>query len=223
MSAAAAQPPRVIAIDGPAASGKSTVARRVAAALGALYVDSGAVYRGITLAALRAGVDVRDAAAVEALAGRVDLAFHVEDGAVRFRLDGDLPGAALRTPEVNAAVSPVAAVPAVRRRVVEALRGMRGLGSLVMEGRDIGSAVFPDTPWKFYLDASPEERARRRHGELAGSALEAVAENLRTRDRIDSGRRADPLRIAAGATVIDSTGLGIEQVVARILAAVGGT
>jgi len=214
---------RVIAIDGPAASGKSTVARRVAAALGYLYVDSGAVYRGITLAALRSGVEVRDVAAVEALAQRVSLEFFVSKGAVTFRLDGVEPGEALRTLEVNAAVSPVAANPAVRQRVVRELRALAGHGNLVMEGRDIGTAVFPDAPHKFYLDASPEERARRRHDEMAPKAmvaLESVADNIRSRDRIDSGRAVDPLRVAPGAVVIDSTGLAIDDVVHRVLAAI---
>lgn len=214
-------PARIIAIDGPAASGKSTVARRVARALGDLYVDSGAVYRGITLAVLQRGVDPADENAVMQVLTGVDMEFFEHDGAVNFRLDGVEPGDALRTQEVNNAVSPVAALGGVRRQVVAWLQGLARLGNLVMEGRDIGTAVFPDTPLKFYLDASPEERARRRHVEMsdrgAGVDREAVDANLRRRDDIDSRRARDPLTVAPGANVVDSTGMEIEDVVAVIL------
>jgi CMP/dCMP kinase len=219
-------PERVIAIDGPSASGKSTVARRVASALGLRYVDSGALYRGVTWLALREGVPPEDAAALERLLERADVRFGVADGAVRFTLNGTDPGLALRGADVNANVSEVAAAPAVRHRVVAWLREMRALGGLVMEGRDIGTRVFPDTPYKFYLDASPEERARRRHAEDAGrgsaASLGTVQASLQHRDRIDTSRRADPLKVAPGATVIDSTGMEIDDVVAVVCRAVGG-
>jgi CMP/dCMP kinase len=219
--------PRVIAIDGPSASGKSTVARRVAAALGLLYVDSGALYRGVTWLALREGVPPEDPAALETLLEQADVEFRVEDGAVCFRLNGTDPGLALRGADVNANVSEVAAAPAVRRRVVDWLRAMRAVGGLVMEGRDIGTRVFPDTPLKFYLDASPEERARRRHAEDAGrgsaASLDTVQASLQHRDRIDTSRRADPLKVAPDARVIDSTGMTIDAVVAAVCRAVERT
>ncbi len=216
----------VIAIDGPAASGKSTVARKVAAALDdALYVDSGAVYRGITWAALERGVDVHDADAVTRMLGDLEVGFFSRDGAVGFGIDGVEPGMAIRTPAVNDAVSPVAAIPAVRVQVVKWLQQMAALGPLVMEGRDIGTAVFPGTPHKFYLDASPAERVRRRHLEMAADSVadeEAVGESLRRRDKIDSSRKMDPLQVASGATRIDSTGMEVEEVVNIILAALRG-
>ncbi|MBL7077063.1 MAG: 3-phosphoshikimate 1-carboxyvinyltransferase [Kiritimatiellae bacterium] len=214
----------VIAIDGPAASGKSTVAKRVAAALDdAFYVDSGAVYRGIAWAALERRVDVHDADAVARMLDELDVGFFTRDGAVGFGIDGVEPGMAIRTPAVNNAVSPIAVIPAVRVQVVKWLQGMVSLGTLVMEGRDIGTAVFPETPLKFYLDASPEERVRRRHREMAADNAideEEVGASLRRRDKIDSSRKMDPLQVASGAVRIDSTAMGIDQVVDTIVAAV---
>jgi len=216
----------VIAIDGPAASGESTVARRVAAALGRLYVDSGAVYRGVTWAALRRGLDPRDEAALERLAAELSLEVVVDGAAVRVRYDGEDPGPALRGAEVTAQVSAVAALPAVRRRVTDCLRAMARLGPLVMEGRDIGSAVFPEAACKFYLDAAPEERARRRHlesgGQAAGPGVRQEVERLRQRDALDSGRRLAPLRVAPGAVRVDTTAMSIEQVVEFILRRIPG-
>jgi cytidylate kinase len=210
-----------IAIDGPSASGKSTVARRVAAALGWLYVDSGAVYRGVTWQALRCGVKTDDGEALAAMMDAMGLEFFVGGGAVRFSVEGIEPVAELRTPEIVRHVSFVAAQPQVRARVVAWLQGMTRLGRVVMEGRDIGTVVFPDAAARFYLDASPDERARRRHAEAApvpGVATVAdVANSLGLRDRMDRTRRTAPLKVAEGAEVIDSTGMTIEQVVARIL------
>jgi len=211
----------VIAIDGPAASGKSTVARRVAAQLGFLYVDSGALYRGVTWAAMRRGVGTREEGAVLGMLERLRLEAAVEGGAVVFRYDGADPGREIRGAEVTAAVSFVAAMPAVRARVTQFLRDMARFGSLVMEGRDIGSVVFPEAQHKFYLDASEEERARRRHTESPGknatSSIREEAGRLRRRDAIDSGRRAAPLRVAPGAVIVDSTSLGIEEVVTLVV------
>jgi len=213
----------VIAIDGPAASGKSTVARRVAAALGRLYVDSGAVYRAVAWEVNRRGIDPRDARAVSAAAARISIATFAGGGAVRFKVGGIEPGDALRTEEVNAAVSPVAAVPAVRALVTGLLREMPRFGSLVVEGRDIGTAVFPEARAKFYLEASPEERARRRHAEsrAAGLSVSAVRDSIGRRDRIDSSRTVAPLSVAPDATVIDTTALSIDEVTDRILKADG--
>ena len=150
--------------------------------------------------------------------------FTVVDGAVRFPGEGEDPGMEIRGQDVTDHVSRVAAHPEVRAQVVAWLRDMTRFGGLVMEGRDIGTAVFPDTPWKFYLDADAEERARRRHAEVAPSSgaisQHAIDESLRRRDAIDSGRKKDPLRVAAGARVIDSTHMKIDDVVAEILARV---
>jgi len=216
---------KVIAIDGPAASGKSTVAKQVAVQRAWLYVDSGALYRAMTFGVLeRVGVDA-DAVAIATAAEAIEAEFFIADGRVTFRMDGATPGEALRTERINQQVSLVAAVPEVRAKVTAWLRGMRELGDLVVEGRDIGTAVFPDAAWKFYLDASAEERARRRHREMAGDAasggVAAVEASLVRRDRIDSGRKVAPLRSADGAHHIDSTGLGIEDVVALVMDVVG--
>jgi len=211
----------VVAIDGPSASGKSTVARRVAQALGWLYVDSGALYRSVTWLALRDGVDTGDGDALARLVREMDVTFFESDGAVCFRIDGRQLGPELRTESINAHVSPVAAVPEVRAHVVRWLRDMRSLGNLVVEGRDIGTVVFPDSPFKFYLDASPEVRARRRHLEMSGDEesldVTRVGDSLKRRDRIDSSRKTAPLRVADAATVIDSTAMGIEDVAAEVL------
>jgi cytidylate kinase len=214
---------QAVAIDGPAASGKSTVARRVAAALGFLYVDSGAVYRGVAWKALREGVDVHSPEALVALLASARFEFLIEDGAVRYRIDGEDPGGAIRTEEVNVAVSPVAATPRVREQVVMWLRAALRFGDLVMEGRDIGSVVFPGARHKFYLDADPEERARRRHREMVESqgaemSEASVGESLKRRDARDRGRATAPLRIVEGAAVVDTTHMNIDQVVEAVLA-----
>jgi cytidylate kinase len=211
----------VIAVDGPSASGKSTVARRVASALRRVYVDSGSLYRGITWHALRQGVDVRQPAALVQMLNGLEIALRLEEGAVRFTIGAKDPGLELRGQDVTEAVSPVSAVPEIRARVGQLLHRATQFGPLVIEGRDIGTVVFPDAPHKFYLDASPEERARRRHQEVSAAApasnVDTVAQSLQRRDRMDSSRAAAPLRVAPGAVVIDSTALGIDQVVALIL------
>jgi len=215
---------QVVAVDGPSASGKSTVARTVAQKLGWLYVDSGALYRAVTWRALQEGRDTSNFPDIAEFVKTVRMGFQVTDIAVSFTVDGVSLNAELRTEEINIHVSPVAANPDVRERVVAWLRSMLEFGDLVMEGRDIGTAVFPDTPHKFYLDASPEERARRRHAEMHGDedvhSVEDVGRSLRRRDTIDSGRKKDPLKIAPGALVIDSTSLTVDQVGDLIVAAV---
>ena len=213
---------RVIAIDGPSGAGKSTVARAVGRRLGFLHVDSGALYRIVTWQALLKGVDPGDPAAVAACAAALEVEMKAADGAVRFAVDGTEPGDAIRTAAINAAVSPVSKVPEVRERVTEWLRGLRRLGDLVVEGRDIGSVVFPDSPARFYLDAAPEERARRRHIEeqakgLARQDQKAVMASLLNRDRIDSSRAVAPLRVADGAQIIDSTRMTVDEVVATVI------
>ena len=215
------KPVTVVAIDGPAASGKSTVARQTAQALGWVYVDSGALYRGLTWKALREHVDPARPADVAALVPQIVWDFFDDQHAIRFTLDGEDPGQQLRSELVREAVSDIATVPEARAFVVGELRKMTAFGPLVMEGRDIGSVVFPDTPFKFYLDANPAERARRRAAELAQAEgtgdVAQVLSSLTRRDQKDSGRKTAPLQIPLGAHVIDSTQLGIADVVALIL------
>lgn len=217
----------IIAIDGPSASGKSTVSRRVAAELGAVYVDSGSLYRGLTWACIKDGLDAWDDESVLAAASRRQIHVFLEDAAVRYTLDGLDPRDFLRSPSVVERVSKVAAVPGVRSLVVDCLRAMTRFGNLVMEGRDIGTAVFPEANYKFFLDANPEERARRRQRELSGSGalpapgeLEEVSRSLARRDAQDSARAADPLRVAPGALVMDTTFMPLDEVTNAILARV---
>lgn len=210
---------KVVAIDGPSASGKSTVAREVARTLGWIYVDSGALYRAVAWKALQEALDPQDEIAVTACVAGMEPQFSVQAGAVMFTIEGRTPGAELRTEAVNRAVSPVAANPAVRQSVTTWLHDMRSLGALVMEGRDIGTAVFPSAPYKFYLDAAPEERARRRHAEMADVlSVDDVGASLQRRDMMDSRRMTAPLKIATDAHVIDSTGQSIAEVSQRIVA-----
>ncbi len=215
----------VIAIDGPSASGKSTVARKVAARLGRIYVDSGALYRSIAWKAMTAGCDTGRAEAVVVALGMMKVECDVVGNAVRYRVDGYEPAVEIRTEQVSGHVSLVAVVPEVRSAVTDWLRGMTRFGALVMEGRDIGTVVFPDARAKFYLDASPEERARRRSAELVvpgGSAdVSTVKHSLEDRDRRDRGRKTAPLKVADDAQVIDTTGLGIDDVVEEIVKRVG--
>lgn len=212
---------RVIAIDGPSASGKSTVSRGLAAKIGALYVDSGSLYRGMTWKVLEAGVDPQDEAGVLQVLEQAEWTFRVEDQAVRFAIDGVDPGEAIRGEAVRENVSYVARVPAVREMIVDRIRSMQSMGDLVVEGRDIGSVVFPHTPHKYYLDADPVERARRRNAEIeaveTGSSVEQVMDSLRKRDHLDSTRKTAPLQVSEGSKVIDSTHLNLEEVVATVL------
>ncbi|MGO9243217.1 MAG: (d)CMP kinase [Verrucomicrobiia bacterium] len=205
----------VVAVDGPAASGKSTVSRALAKMLGYHYVDTGAMYRAITWKALEEGVDPDDTIAVIAMIHRIKLSFEVVDGQVRMLIDGKYPGNAIRDPRVTDKVSTIAAIPEVRQVLVHHQRSLTKFGSLVMEGRDIGSVVFPDTPHKFYLEASPEVRALRRKRDLEAMKIpasqEGVQESLQSRDRKDSGRSTSPLQIALGATVIENSNLSVEE------------
>jgi cytidylate kinase len=208
----------VVAIDGPAGSGKSTVARRVAERAGLRYLDTGATYRALTLALLRRGIPLEDAEAVADAAKAVDLTLELPPGpagAARVLLAGVEPGPALRSPEVNATVSVVAAVPAVREQLVGLQRSLVGVGGIVVEGRDIGTVVWPDADVKVFLTASEHERVRRRGGDSEGGG--ETAETLARRDAIDSGRAASPTRAAADALVIDSTTRSIDQVVDQLL------
>lgn len=217
---------KAIAIDGPSASGKSTVSKGVAATLGFIYVDSGALYRGVTWQAIRKGVDTKDADAVIESMHNAEWDFFVQDGAAIFSVDGDVPVQELREKDVREAVADVAAVSEVRKFVVDSLQSLENFGSLVMEGRDIGTVVFPDSPYKFYLDADPEERAMRRYRELvaAGEDEKAheVMDSLKKRDKIDSTRKTDPLTVAPGAQKIDSTSMTLEEVIQAVIDVVKG-
>jgi len=201
----------VVAIDGPSASGKSTVARRLAQRLGFVYVDTGAMYRAVTWRLIHEGIDPASTDRVVAFAEGMTFRAIIEAGATRLECNGPIEPDALRKPEVSSAVALVARVPEARKRLVAEQRRLRSAAPLVMEGRDIGSVVFPDTPYKFYLDASPEVREARRHQQGEKDAIDR-------RDDIDRTRAVAPLRIAADAHVIDSSRLSIDEVVAAIFA-----
>ena len=199
-----------MAIDGPAASGKSSVAQRLARKLGWLYVNTGAMYRAVTWWVFKNGVPASDAAVVLALLRRASLSWGIRGSESSISIDGIDPTPWLRDDEVNANVSQISAIPAVRDILVAAQRDYLALSDLVMEGRDIGSVVFPETPYKFYIDASPVVRARRR-------ALQGQRDEINARDRLDSSRRASPLIIADDAHIIDSSNLTIDGVAGEII------
>jgi len=213
-----------IAIDGPAASGKSTVGELLARRLGYLYFDTGVMYRAVTWAALDRGIPIEDEAAVAALAGelRIDVTPPTADDGRQYTVlaDGVDVTWEIRTPAVNGNVSQVSAYPDVRKELVRKQRRVAECGSVVMVGRDIGTVVLPDADLKIYLDASVEERARRRWQEEMAqgeeSRYEAVLASMRRRDEIDSSREASPLRAAEDAVVLDTTDLSIEQVISVV-------
>ena len=208
----------VIAIDGPSASGKGTVAALVAKQLGFAYLDSGAIYRVTAFAALNRGVDLADEAGLAALARGLDLRF---DG-VEVYLDGQPVGDAIRTEEAGRAASKIAALPALRAALLELQRGFRKAPGLVTDGRDMGSVVFPDASLKIFLTATAEERAQRRYKQLIEKGftanLAALVQELRERDARDASRAAAPLRKLADARLLDTTSLGIQQAVDAVLA-----
>jgi cytidylate kinase len=209
---------RVIAIDGPAGSGKSTVARAVAARLGLDYLDTGAMYRAVTFAAMRRGIEPDDADAVARLSRDIDI-----DVAENVTVDGVDATIEIRSPEVTRAVSEVAANPAVRRELVSRQREWAAAhDGGVVEGRDIGTVVFPDASVKVYLTADDRERASRRSKELLDLHYDQVAADIARRDHVDSTRSASPLSIAADAVRLDTTGRDIDQVVDAVLALVAG-
>lgn len=206
----------VIAVDGPSGSGKSTVSRRLASLLGARYLDTGAMYRAVTWAVLRSGVEPQDADAVVKVASEIELAIGVDPETPHVSVDGVPVDAEIRGPEVTARVSAVAALPAVRRLLVTMQRSLiAAAGRVVVEGRDIGAVVAPDADLKVYLTASADQRAQRRSREYA-TDVRATAADLDRRDRLDSTRAASPLQQAPDAVVLDTTELGIDEVVARL-------
>jgi len=200
----------VIAIDGPAASGKSTVARELAKRLGYRFLNSGDLYRAMTWSCLRRGINCREPDTVATAVGNAEIKVASEKNEYYPKIDGEDARAHLRDPEVNANVSPVSAVPAVRYILSAAIRAHAQGRQTVIEGRDIGSAVFPETPFKFYIDAHPQVRQRRRRNQ-------GQSEEIAKRDMMDSSRSIDPLTVAAGATVIDTSALDVPGVVAAIL------
>lgn len=206
--------PDVITLDGPAASGKSSVARLVAARLGRVYVNTGNMYRALTWAVLARGANPADPDAVRSAAASVVVESPVTDGQTQVRVDGRLLTTDdLNSDAVNAGVSLVARVPEVRERLVRDQRALAAIGPLVMEGRDIGSVVFPDSRLKFYIDASEEVRAARRRAQ-------GHADQVAERDRLDSTRKSSPLVVPEGAQVIDNSHLTLEQAVEAVLTGV---
>lgn len=200
-----------IAIDGPAASGKSSVARRVAEELGFVFVNSGAMYRAFAWQVIQSRVDASDADAVLELLGKTQFECGEQEGVGTVLVNGVDPGEELTSDSVNSTVSAIATYPEVRERLVAAQRAYRDRSHVVMEGRDIGSVVFADTPYKFYIDASPEVREKRRRDQ-------GIEDSIGERDRQDSTRKASPLVAAEGAIVVDSSDLNLEQVVEQVLA-----
>ncbi len=195
-----------VAIDGPAASGKSTVAKALAKRLALIMVNTGAMYRAVAWATIEHDVNPSDNEEVVSMLRSVTLTCGLENGLSTIAVDGVNPGDALRQNAVNERVSSVAAIPEVRELLVQKQRDYLELGSVVMEGRDIGSVVFPDTPFKIYIDASEEVRAARR-------AAEGISDSVGKRDAEDSKRKASPLIVAEGAVKIDSSEMNIEEVV----------
>jgi CMP/dCMP kinase len=208
----------VVAMDGPSGTGKSTVSRRLAARLGYRYLDTGAMYRAATLAVLRHGASLDDPAAIAAVVAEAKIEISTDPQNAATTLDGLAVDTEIRSHPVTAAVSAVAAVPAVRAQLVQIQRRLIGSGAIVVEGRDIGSVVWPAADPKIYLTASPEIRARRRAGELGhGADIEAVALDIARRDRLDSTRLASPLAQVADAVELDTTNLEIDEVVNQLV------
>jgi CMP/dCMP kinase len=207
----------VIAMDGPSGSGKSSVSRGVARALGLRYLDTGAMYRAVTWWMLREGVPVDDPAAVAARAGDPDVRSGTDPEAPTISVDGVDVSGPIRSAEVTGAVSAVAAVPEVRERLVALQREIIGAGGIVVEGRDIGTVVAPGAAVKIYLTASPEVRAQRRSKELTGASVSSTQADMARRDRLDSTRTTNPLARADDAVEVDTTSLGLTEVITEIV------
>jgi CMP/dCMP kinase len=216
----------IVAIDGPAGAGKSTVARRVAARLGIGYLNTGSMYRALTLLALRSGIDLDDTVGLVELARTHDIGLQVNPTGDHVMIDGHDVSAEVRDPAVTAAVSQVAAHRAVRVEIVALQQELLRSGNWVADGRDIGSVVCPTADLKVFLTASPEVRAGRRHAELVVGgedvALGDVLQEIVRRDEVDSTRKESPLLVAPGAVVIDSSSMDVDEVVAAISELAGG-
>ena len=211
----------IVAIDGPSGAGKSTLAKRLAKELGFTYMDTGAMYRALALKVLREGVDLADDATMARLIESTTVDLQPANGALRVLLDGADVAAEIRTPQVSQMASKASALPAVRARLLELQREMGRRGSVVAEGRDIGTVIFPGAEVKIFLQASAAERARRRFAELraAGEAvkLDETLREIEERDQRDSGRDLAPLRQAEDALLIDSSSMDADQVMAKVL------
>ena len=214
--------PMIIAIDGPSGAGKSTLGRRLARELGLLYVDTGAMYRAVALAVVEANVNATDADEVARVAARAQIELAGDPDSLRVMLDGRDVSAEIRTEQITRLSSVISAIPAVRRDLVRRQREMGAQGGgVVLDGRDIGTVVFPQADVKFFLTAVPEERAKRRfdedHTKEPDLTFQETLADINTRDERDSTRADSPLRIAEDAVVIDTTDLSVEQVFARML------
>ncbi|MDQ3805711.1 MAG: (d)CMP kinase [Acidobacteriota bacterium] len=216
----------IIAIDGPSGAGKSTLGRKLARELGLLYIDTGAMYRAVALAVTRAGASTADPGAVAEVARRASIQLAGDPDSLQVRLDGRDVSEEIRGEQIGHTASVVSAIPEVRRELVRRQREMGARGGVVLDGRDIGTVVFPDADVKFFLTAVPEERARRRFDEERlkerDQTFEATLADINARDRRDASRQDSPLRIAEDAVVIDTTELPIEEVYRRMLEVVRG-
>lgn len=212
----------IVAIDGPAGSGKSTVSKRVAKKLSLLYLDTGAMYRALTLKVMRNNIDSEDAPSIIKVACKTEINLTLQPGEdIKVFLDGEDISGAIRTPEVTEEVKYIARIPEVRERMVQIQRRIAGRTGAVVEGRDIGTVVLPDADFKFYLDATEEERAGRRFKELKEMGMDVVFDEIKSdvkkRDDSDMSRKVAPLKKAEDAICIDTTGMSIEEVVEKII------
>lgn len=207
---------KIIAMDGPAGAGKSTIAKKVSKLLGYEYIDTGAMYRAITLKFIRENVDLEDLKKIEDILNHTSITF--TQGSIL--LDGSVVDLEIRSVEVNAFVSPVSAIEIVRKKLVEIQRNIAADKNVVLDGRDIGTVVFPNADYKFYLDATVEERAKRRYNEVKdnlNTSLEEIMQSIANRDKIDSNRLIAPLKKAEDAIYLDTTKMNIEEVVQGII------
>lgn len=209
-----------IAVDGPAGAGKSTISKEVAKKLGIIYIDTGAMYRAIGLAAVRRGIDTEDAEGVKSILGEVEVSISHENGAQQIFLNGENVSEEIRLPEISVAASNVAVIPEVRLKLVELQRRLASSCDVIMDGRDIGTYVLPDAELKIFLTASVEERANRRLRELLEKGVdtdfEAVRADMEYRDKNDSGREFAPLKAAEDSVILDNTSLTAEESVEEI-------
>ncbi len=211
-----------IALDGPAGAGKSTIARQIAKKLGILYLDTGAMYRAVGLKALRLGLSMRSEPEIATMLDATGLDIRFQENEQHVWLDGEDVSQAIRTPEVSLAASDISALPVVRRRLVEMQREIAAKQPLILDGRDIGTYVLPDAPYKFFLTASVFERARRRLLDLQvrgdnSTSLEQVQKDIEYRDQQDSNRSLAPLKQAEDAVLVDTTEMSVEEVVETLL------
>ena len=210
-----------IAIDGPAGAGKSSVAKILARDMGYTYLDTGAMYRAVTYGALSEGITDKDRNRLDALAAGMDMEMVTEEDGLHILMGGKDVTGFLRTPEVSAMVSPIAAVPSVRKALVRLQRKFAAAGGVVLDGRDIGTVVLPNADVKVFLTASAAERARRRFAEISGdrprATLEEIEKNIILRDTMDSTRSESPLKQADGAVLIDNTGMTLEETAGAIM------